>query len=322
MSDTSVALQGAKETPVAITPIASLTDRIDRTFQAITQRAFEIFERNGHQFGHDIDDWFKAEMDLLHPVPVQVAEVGDNVEVRAEVPGFNQNEIEVSVEPGRLSIVGQAGNGHQKRKAGKDDLRGVMLGPDSANRRASRKGRCREGNGNFEGWCVAVDDAESGQGEDDPNQVPGQHESVKSHDGRAGPSHPVLARPVRVFPEWLSGETDDRRYVVTGEMSSRQRPAGAGLIFADFSLSHSKKQVKCGVMRESCFGHRLALCICVLRITVQNTADGLLLKLEGRVKGPWVEELRKCWLTSANMAAGEPVSVDLSAVNFVDASGA
>jgi anti-anti-sigma regulatory factor len=59
----------------------------------------------------------------------------------------------------------------------------------------------------------------------------------------------------------------------------------------------------------------------VLRITVQNTAGNLLLTLEGRVKGPWVEELRKCWLTSANMAAGEPVSVDLSAVNFVDAAG-
>ncbi len=72
---------------------------------------------------------------------------------------------------------------------------------------------------------------------------------------------------------------------------------------------------------RSCFGHRLALYICVLRITVQNTADGLLLKLEGRVKGPWVEELRRSWLTSANMAAGEPVSVDLSAVNFVDARG-
>lgn len=119
MSDTSVALQGAKETPVAITPIASLTARIDRTFQQITQRAFEIFERNGHQFGHDIDDWFKAEMDLLHPVPVQVAEVGDNVEVRAEVPGFNQNEIEVSVEPGRLTIVGQRETDTRKEKPGK-----------------------------------------------------------------------------------------------------------------------------------------------------------------------------------------------------------
>ena len=118
MSETSVAVQGAKETPVAITPIASLADRIDRTFQAITQKAFEIFERNGHQFGHDLDDWFKAEMDLLHPVHVRVAEVGDNVEVQAEVPGFNENEIEVSVEPGRLTITGQRETDTRKEKKG------------------------------------------------------------------------------------------------------------------------------------------------------------------------------------------------------------
>jgi HSP20 family protein len=119
MSEKSVTVQRAEETPVAITPIASLTDRIDRTFQAITQKAFEIFERNGHQFGHDLDDWFKAEMDLLHPVHVQVAEAGDNVEVQAEVPGFNENEIEVSVEPGRLTIVGRRETNTRKEKKGK-----------------------------------------------------------------------------------------------------------------------------------------------------------------------------------------------------------
>lgn len=37
--------------------------------------------------------------------------------------------------------------------------------------------------------------------------------------------------------------------------------------------------------------------------------------------GPWVEELRKAWLTSANIAQGTPVNVDLAAVSFVDASG-
>lgn len=119
MTETSVTVQGAKETPVAITPVASLTERIDKTFQAITQRAFEIFERNGHQFGHDLDDWFKAEMDLLHPVHVQVAEVGDNVEVQAEVPGFNENEIEVSVEACRLTIVGKRETDVRKEKKGK-----------------------------------------------------------------------------------------------------------------------------------------------------------------------------------------------------------
>ena len=59
----------------------------------------------------------------------------------------------------------------------------------------------------------------------------------------------------------------------------------------------------------------------MLRITIQNLSDAVQLKLEGRVKGPWVEELRKAWLTSANMAGGDPVNVDLAAVSFLDSPG-
>ncbi|MGH9552957.1 MAG: Hsp20/alpha crystallin family protein, partial [Terriglobales bacterium] len=45
--------------------------------------------------------------------------VGDNVEVQAEVPGFNENEIEVSVEPGRLTIAGRRETDTRKEKKGK-----------------------------------------------------------------------------------------------------------------------------------------------------------------------------------------------------------
>ena len=68
-------------------------------------------------------------------------------------------------------------------------------------------------------------------------------------------------------------------------------------------------------------GLSIASYCCVLRITIQNTSSAVLLKLEGSVKGPWVEELQKAWLTSAIMSDGEPVSVDLGAVSFVDTKG-
>lgn len=59
----------------------------------------------------------------------------------------------------------------------------------------------------------------------------------------------------------------------------------------------------------------------MLRITIQNTSNALLMKLEGSVKGPWVEELRKAWLTSAKMGDGEPVNIDLGGVSFIDGDG-
>jgi HSP20 family molecular chaperone IbpA len=104
---TSVVVQRAEERPIAITPVENLMDRIDKTSQAITRRAYEIFEGNGRRFGHDLEDWFKAEMDMLHPVHVNIDEGEDSLEVKAEVPGFSEKEIEVSVEPRRLTITGK-----------------------------------------------------------------------------------------------------------------------------------------------------------------------------------------------------------------------
>jgi HSP20 family protein len=89
-------------------------------FDAISRRAFELFENNGRAFGHDVEDWFKAEKELLHPVPIQITETGESVEVKAEVPGFNEKELEVNVEPRRLTITG-------KREPSKEEKKGQTI---------------------------------------------------------------------------------------------------------------------------------------------------------------------------------------------------
>ncbi len=58
----------------------------------------------------------------------------------------------------------------------------------------------------------------------------------------------------------------------------------------------------------------------MLKITTDKEAGRTKVKLEGRLAGPWVEELKQCWQQSA--AAGEPVKVvELSEVIFIDAAG-
>jgi anti-anti-sigma regulatory factor len=58
----------------------------------------------------------------------------------------------------------------------------------------------------------------------------------------------------------------------------------------------------------------------MLKITVQaDDASGVLLKLEGKLVQPWVEELAQvCTHWTANTHA---IRLDLSAVTFVDAAG-
>ena len=59
----------------------------------------------------------------------------------------------------------------------------------------------------------------------------------------------------------------------------------------------------------------------MLRITLHDSARELRFKLEGKLSGPWVEELRQCWRTASSTTAGRSTSLDLSDVDFVDAEG-
>ncbi|MGB9203499.1 MAG: DUF2934 domain-containing protein [Terriglobales bacterium] len=83
---------------------------------AISQRAHELFEARGQEHGHDREDWFRAESELLCPVSVSLSESKDRVSVYANVAGFEQTELEVSIEPSRISILGEKKTSGAKAK--------------------------------------------------------------------------------------------------------------------------------------------------------------------------------------------------------------
>jgi anti-anti-sigma regulatory factor len=59
----------------------------------------------------------------------------------------------------------------------------------------------------------------------------------------------------------------------------------------------------------------------MLKITLYDGAGELRFRLEGKLSGPWVDELRQCWLTAASTARGRQTILDLSDVDFVDSCG-
>ena len=56
----------------------------------------------------------------------------------------------------------------------------------------------------------------------------------------------------------------------------------------------------------------------MLKITLHDTASEFCLKLEGRLAGPWVQELEQCWLTASSTTEGRRTVLDLADVDFVD----
>jgi hypothetical protein len=57
----------------------------------------------------------------------------------------------------------------------------------------------------------------------------------------------------------------------------------------------------------------------MLKITTQNGPAQTVFELEGKLAGPWVEELKGCWRKAGG--GDRPVRILLCAVTFVDEQG-
>lgn len=110
------AISAAENKPLFV-EAEQLFEQMKELTQNIAQRAYEFFETRGREFGRELDDWFRAESEVLRRVPVEIKEEGDKLTVRAEVPGFKAEEIKVSVEPQRLVISGKTEAKEEKQEA-------------------------------------------------------------------------------------------------------------------------------------------------------------------------------------------------------------
>ena len=59
----------------------------------------------------------------------------------------------------------------------------------------------------------------------------------------------------------------------------------------------------------------------MLRITTDENAQVLTLRLEGRLEGPWVKVLTECWQSVVASAERRQRHVDLNGVTFIDGEG-
>jgi HSP20 family protein len=103
-----------------LSPIFVEAEKMFERFAELTKetarKAYEFFQKRGGEFGRELDDWFKAESEILRPVPVEITETDGNINVSASVAGFKPEEIEVSVD-GKTLIL----NGKTEKEEKKED---------------------------------------------------------------------------------------------------------------------------------------------------------------------------------------------------------
>ncbi len=112
----SVTQTASVPTQVKIVEPQTLGERLNKLTEQISRRAYEIFEENGKVFGRDLEDWFKAESEILPPLQLRIKEKEDSLTIEAETPGFSAKDLEVSLEPCRLTISGKKDTKEEQKK--------------------------------------------------------------------------------------------------------------------------------------------------------------------------------------------------------------
>jgi len=93
---------------VTIVPAEVLVDRLNQIRGLIAQRAYELYEKRGMTAGKDVDDWLKAEGEVVHWCRHDLRESKEVIVLRAEIPSsYEASQLQVSVEPGRLMVNGE-----------------------------------------------------------------------------------------------------------------------------------------------------------------------------------------------------------------------
>ena len=79
-------------------------DEIAKRFEAVRQRAFEYFEERGAQLGHELDDWLRAEKELVGWSAAELTEKDGAYDVQVALPGFDAKQVEVTATPNEIIV--------------------------------------------------------------------------------------------------------------------------------------------------------------------------------------------------------------------------
>ncbi len=114
----TTAITKQPEAKVHIVQPSSIFDEMNRLIARIEERAFSMFEQRGEANGSAFDDWTRAESELVRTAQVNIDEKEHELLVRAEVPGFEANELSIQAEPEGLSIYGKSEKKKETREKG------------------------------------------------------------------------------------------------------------------------------------------------------------------------------------------------------------
>jgi HSP20 family protein len=107
-------------------------DEIAKRFEAIQRRAFDLFKKRGRELGHDLEDWLKAEHELMGWPAAELAEKNGAYEMQITLPGFEAKDVEVTATPSEIVVHAAT---KEEKKAEKGNVLWTEFGSNDVYRR-------------------------------------------------------------------------------------------------------------------------------------------------------------------------------------------
>ena len=85
----------------------SFWDQIQKMEERIMRRAYDIFRRNGSEFGKDLDHWLAAERELIWKPAIELKERDNQFELQVAVAGVDPKDLKIEVTAEELLVKGE-----------------------------------------------------------------------------------------------------------------------------------------------------------------------------------------------------------------------
>lgn len=79
-------------------------EEVKKRFEAVRRRAYELFETRGRELGHALEDWLKAEHEIMGKSAAEMTEKDGAYELQLTLPGFDSKEVNVTATPAEIIV--------------------------------------------------------------------------------------------------------------------------------------------------------------------------------------------------------------------------
>ncbi len=117
----------SNKTTIQFPQTINFFDELEALSRETARRAFALFQQRGYMDGWDLDDWLRAESEILRPVPIEMSESDDSYTIRAEVPGFDAKNFSFRQTATRSTSAARTNTGKKKERTARSNIANYPL---------------------------------------------------------------------------------------------------------------------------------------------------------------------------------------------------